>query len=246
MNTTPLVYVFPDNQTVAEKFAEWLAEWIKDQEQAEITIALSGGSTPKVLFKVLAEQYAEKVPWEKVRFFWGDERCVPPDHNDSNYKMTNDLLLAPVGFPADKVHRVLGEINPADANQDYIEQIKNYVPFSNEWPRFDLIILGMGGDGHTASIFPHEMELLTSDEICAVATHPESGQKRVSLTGKVINNARNICFLVTGASKQEKVYKILKQVEEYQDYPAAHIQPTDGSLSWNLDEAAVTLLKSNN
>ncbi len=244
MNSTPLVYVFPDNQTVAEKFAEWLAQWIKDQDQDKITIALSGGSTPKVLFKVLAAQYADEVPWEKVHFFWGDERCVPPDHDDSNYKMTNDLLLTPIGFPEDQVHRVLGEQAPEVANQDYIEKIKAQVPFANDWPRFDLVLLGMGADGHTASIFPHQMELLDSGEICGVATHPESGQKRVSLTGKVINNARNICFLVTGASKQEKIYKILKQVDEYQDYPAAHIQATDGSLSWNLDAAAVALLKS--
>ena len=160
LNPPPLVYVFPDNQTVAEKFAEWLAQWIKDQDQEEVTIALSGGSTPKVLFKVLAERYAKEVPWGKVRFFWGDERCVPPDHEDSNYKMTNDLLLEPVGFPSEQVHRVLGEATPEEANQDYIEQIKKHVPFANDWPRFDLIILGMGGDGHTASIFPHEMLLI--------------------------------------------------------------------------------------
>lgn len=239
----PAVYVFPDNQTVAEKFAEWLNQWCQEQTGEKITIALSGGSTPKVLFKVLAEKYANSMPWEKIHFFWGDERCVPPDDADSNYKMTKELLLDPVGFPANQIHRVLGEIDPNEAAEQYEAVILEQVQQAAGLPVFDLMILGMGGDGHTASIFPHQMELLDSDQICAVATHPESGQKRVSLTGKVINQSRQICFLVTGDSKKEKVYEIFKKEGNYQDYPAAHIHAKNGQLSWNLDEAAVALLK---
>lgn len=241
--STPLVYVYPDNQTVAEKFAEWLVIWAKDQEQEKLTIALSGGSTPKVLFEVLAEKYAHNMPWEKIHFFWGDERCVPPDHTESNFKMTNDLLLQPIYFPGEQTHRVLGEMEPEAAARAYEEVIANIVDQEDGWPVFDLIILGMGADGHTASIFPDNMTLLDADTVCAVATHPESGQQRVTLTGKALNKARQICFLVTGDSKKEKVYEIFKKEGKYLDYPAAHIQPVNGQLSWNLDEAAVALLK---
>jgi 6-phosphogluconolactonase len=241
--STPAAYVFPDNQTVAEKFAEWMNQWCNEQTGDKITIALSGGSTPKVLFKVLAEKYADSMPWEKIHFFWGDERCVPPDDDDSNYKMTNELLLQPIGFPAEQTHRVLGEIDPQVAAEKYEELIEEVVDQVDGWPVFDLMILGMGGDGHTASIFPHEIHLLDSEKVCAVATHPESGQKRVSLTGKAINGSRQICFLVTGDSKKEKIYEIFKKEGVYLDYPAAHIEAKNGQLSWNLDEAAVALLK---
>ena len=241
--TSPQVYVQPDNQAVAQAFAQWLVDWTKAQEQEIITIALSGGSTPKVLFQILATQYAEAMPWEKIHFFWGDERCVPPDDAESNYKMTKELLLDPVHFPAAQVHRVQGEIAPEAAARAYEQVIAQVVPQQDGWPIFDLMILGMGSDGHTASIFPHQMELLNSDTVCAVATHPDSGQTRVTLTGKAINRSRQICFLVTGSSKQEKVYEIFQQTGHYQDYPAAHIKALDGQLSWNLDEAAVALLK---
>lgn len=240
---TPLVYVAADNQSVAENFAVWFKEWTNAQSGERITVALSGGSTPKVLFRVLADKYAEDIPWQKIHFFWGDERCVPPDHDDSNFKMTKNLLLDPINFPESQVHRVQGEIDPAVAAEAYEQKIRLVVEEKDSWPIFDLIILGMGSDGHTASIFPHEMELLESDRICAVATHPDSGQKRVSLTGKVLNNARQVCFLVTGESKKEKVFEIFKEKGHYQDYPAFHIRPKNGKLSWNLDEAAVALLK---
>lgn len=241
--SSPLVYVQPDNQSVAEEFAKWLVDWAQEQDRDKITIALSGGSTPKVLFKVLAEQYADAMPWEKIHFFWGDERCVPPDDDDSNFKMTHELLLKPINFPEAQTHRVLGEVDPEEAARAYEQVIADVVDHEEGWPVFDLIMLGMGSDGHTASIFPHEMELLEADTVCAVAIHPDSGQRRVSLTGKVLNRARQICFLVTGESKKEKVYEILKQKGNYQDYPAAHIQPVNGQLSWNLDETAVALLK---
>jgi 6-phosphogluconolactonase len=191
----------------------------------------------------LAEKHANDIPWQKIHFFWGDERCVPPGHADSNYGMTRALLLDPLNIPAVQVHRVFGEVDPEEAARKYEEIIGEHVPQKEGLPVFDLIILGMGSDGHTASIFPHEMELLDANHWCAVATHPESGQRRITLTGKVLNQAKQICFLVTGDSKKEKVFQILKQTGTYLDYPAAHIAPIDGTLSWNLDEAAVALLK---
>jgi len=243
MDDTPLVFVSVDNQSVAENFAEWFKTWSNKQSGARITIALSGGSTPKVLFQALAEKYAEDIPWHKIHFFWGDERCVAPTHDDSNYKMTKTLLLDPINFPENQVHRVKGEIDPEVAAEDYERQIRLHLEEKEAWPAFDLIILGMGSDGHTASIFPHQMELLESDRICAVATHPDSGQKRVSLTGKVLNNAHQVCFLVTGDSKKEKIVEIFNEQGQYQAYPAFHIRPVHGALSWHIDKAAAALLK---
>ena len=141
-------------------------------------------------------------------------------------------------MPEANVHRVLGENDPVQEAQRYGKEIEDGLPSANGLPQFDLIILGMGADGHTASIFPHEMELLDSKEVCAVATHPESGQKRVSLTGQVINNARVVTFLVTGASKAEKVVEIFNQSGDWKSYPASYIKPDSGELTWYLDKAA--------
>ena len=227
--------IFDTPQAVAEAFARDLAQRIAAADQ--LTIALSGGSTPKLLFDYVAAEYAD-IDWSKVHLYWGDERCVPPTDDDSNYKMTVTHLLSKIDMPEANVHRVLGENDPVQEAQRYGKEIEDGLPSANGLPQFDLIILGMGADGHTASIFPHEMELLDSKEVCAVATHPESGQKRVSLTGQVINNARVVTFLVTGASKAEKVVEIVNQSGDWKSYPASYIKPDSGELTWYLDKAA--------
>ncbi|MEL7342864.1 MAG: 6-phosphogluconolactonase, partial [Bacteroidota bacterium] len=169
-------------------------------------IALSGGSTPRLLFEYLSEHFRESIPWGDVHLWWGDERCVPPDHEESNYLMTKETLLKGVILPPENVHRIKGENSPADEAVRYANEMKKSIPQKNDLPVFDLIYLGLGTDGHTASIFPDRMDLLTSTDLTAVASHPESGQTRISLTGPVLNNARKIAFLVTGASKAELVY----------------------------------------
>ena len=225
-----------DPSAVAEDFSRFFFEALKDKDH--FTVALSGGSTPKLLFKLWAEQYATAIDWSKIRFFWGDERCVPPNHEESNYGMTKSLLFNHIDIPEENIHRVIGEADPEAEAARYADEIGDNTDSEDGYPVFDLIILGMGGDGHTASIFPHEMELLEVERFCAVATHPESGQKRVSLTGPVINRARSVAFLVTGASKVEKVSSILGGAADAKLYPAAHIQPASGDLHWFLDEAA--------
>ncbi|MEM6348609.1 MAG: 6-phosphogluconolactonase [Bacteroidota bacterium] len=220
---------------VAEGFAAWLAERIVPGKAFHL--ALSGGSTPKILFAHLAEHYQNKISWADLHLWWGDERCVPPDHADSNYRMTKELLIDHVGIPSENVHRVIGEADPTEEAQRYGAEIDRIIPQKVGLAAFDLIMLGMGSDGHTASIFPHQMELLESKETCVVATHPESGQIRVSLSGPVINNADAVAFLVTGTSKTEKVEAIFSGSEESKIYPAAHIAPR-GELFWFLDEAA--------
>lgn len=222
---------------VARDFAEFFEHWLKNQEK-DVYVALSGGSTPAVLFRLWAEEYRDRIDWEKVHFFWGDERCVPPDDEESNFKMADDLLMSRVGVPSCNIHRLRGEL-PAEAESGrYGEEIEECLPIENGWPVFDLIILGMGGDGHTASIFPHQIELMEADDICAVAEHPVTGQERITLTGKVLNNARNIAFLVTGKSKADKVAAILNEGEGASEYPAAHIQPAHGQLYWFMDQKA--------
>lgn len=221
---------------VAREFADFLAAKVSGKQSFQI--ALSGGSTPMILFDLLAKEYADRLPWEKLHFYWGDERCVPPTHDDSNFKMTESRLLSQVPIPKENIHRILGESDPEKEAARYSAEILKNVPLSNLYPRFDMIILGMGPDGHTASIFPHQMELLDKARICEVATHPESGQKRITLTGPVINNAERIAFLVTGGNKKAKVKEILEKSGNWKLYPAAHVQPTDGQLIWFLDAAA--------
>ncbi len=224
--------VFENSQAVAEAFAEFLS---KEIEKATIFhLALSGGSTPKLLFAYLAKEYADKIDWKKVHLYWGDERCVPPTDDESNYKMTNDLLLKHIDIPFENIHRVLGNRDPEEEAIRYGKEIEWNLPLENTMPIFDLIILGMGGDGHTASIFPHEMKFIVSDKTCVVATHPTSGQKRISLTGEVINQAKQVHFLVTGGSKSKVVKEISTQTGDYESYPAAHIE----GATWWLDELA--------
>jgi 6-phosphogluconolactonase len=236
------IKIYKDSKEVAKAFAEYLSDLIKNKK-GEVFMALSGGSTPKILFALLAEDtYATKIDWSKVHLFWGDERCVPPTHADSNYKMTFEQLLSKITIPSENIHRVLGENDPETEAIRYSQEISSIVPKENDLPHFDLIMLGMGDDGHTLSIFPHQMQLLESDKICEIATHPESGQKRVTLTGTIANNAKVLAFLVTGKNKAEKVLEITKQQNNWNKYPASYINPSNGELYWFLDEDAADLI----
>ncbi len=233
---------YKDGKEVSAAFADYLVSLIGTKNGA-VYIALSGGSTPKLLFALLAEDtYKNKIDWSKVHLFWGDERCVAPDHADSNYKMTHEQLLSKINIPSGNIHRVLGENDPEEEAKRYSKEIASLLPKENNLPVFDLVMLGMGDDGHTLSIFPHQMELLESDKICEVAVHPSSGQKRVTLTGTIANNAKNVAFLVTGKSKAEKILEILKQQKDWNKYPASYINPSKGTLYWYLDEAAAELV----
>ena len=227
--------IFKTPDALASAFADQLVNLSSDKEV--IHVALSGGSTPKLLFEILANKYKNH-DWSRLRFYWGDERCVGPDDSESNYLMAKTLFFDPVNIPSEYIFRVLGENNPKQEAQRYGNLLYELLPLVNELPCFDLIYLGMGRDGHTASIFPHEMELIEHREVCAVATHPISGQKRVTLTGPVINNARSIVFLITGKAKYPRIKSILKDQRDFENLPAAYIKPTHGHLTWYLDDAA--------
>lgn len=239
--------VFDNLNDLNKDFTLWLKEILAKKES--ISIALSGGSTPKSLFSYWSKNHADDIDWKKIKFFWGDERCVWPNDDDSNYKMAKDHLFDHVPVNPENIYRIRGENDPYKEARSYEEVLRNELEETNELgvPQFDIIMLGMGDDGHTASIFPHEMNLWDSSNLCVVATNPTTRQMRVSLSGKTINAAKNVVFLVTGAPKAKKVQAVIENNEEAQSkYPAAKVQPNSGNLIWFLDGYAGKLLKKKN
>jgi 6-phosphogluconolactonase len=230
--------VLKNADELSEKFEQILLE-VLGHGKRPINIALSGGSTPKVVFDFLAENYKNKIDWNRINFFWGDERCVSSDHPESNYLMAQEHLFNKINISPKNIFRIDGGNNPKLEAQKYSEVICKNVPFKNGLPAFDLIMLGLGKDGHTASIFPNNIKLIMDKNICAVVEQPVTHQKRITLTGTVINNSKNIIFLVTGESKNKTVDIILNKKEGYEKFPAAHIIPTGGKLIWLLDKEAM-------
>jgi len=224
---------------LSEKFAQILLE-VLGHGKKPINIALSGGSTPKAVFDFLAEYYKTKIDWNRINFFWGDERCVPSNHPENNYLMTQEYLFNKINISPKNIFKIDGGNNPKLETQKYSEVIRKNVPLENGIPSFDLIMLGLGKDGHTASIFQNNIKLIMDKTICAVAEQPVTHQKRITLTGTVINNAKKIVFLVTGESKNKTVDIILNKKEGYEKFPAAHIIPANGDLVWLLDNEAMT------
>ena len=234
--------IYPTKQKVAEQFALYFFDFVKTKNI--VHIALSGGSTPKIVFDELAKNYADKIHWEHIHFYWGDERCVPPTDEDSNYGMTIEHLFSKIEIPEDNVHRILGEKEPQREAFRYANLLEINLDRVNGVPQFDLVVLGMGDDGHTASIFPHEIELWNSNDHCAVATHPGTGQKRITITGQVINAAKEVAFLVTGSNKAKKVGEIVDKKDGYKKYPAGLVMPKSENQLWFLDASAATDITS--
>lgn len=237
------VKVYQNKEEVAAEFSKYFVE--KATADQAFHVALSGGSTPKIVFDVLIDDFSDTINWSNIHLYWGDERCVAPDDADSNYKMTLDHLISKISIPKENIHRMKGEKNPQSEAKRYGKLLEDLLPHELGLPQFDLVILGMGDDGHTASIFPHELNLWVSPDNCEVATHPDSGQKRVSLTGRIINNAKTVVFLVTGENKAEKVKIIVDREEGYLKYPASHVSPKTKDLIWFLDADAAKKLTSN-
>lgn len=236
----PVALVFHDKKSLAKGFTEFFIKLV-DQKTGVFNIALSGGSTPKIWFDYLAENHLNDLPWKRIHFYWGDERCVPPDSEESNFGMTKAHLLNKIEVPEKNIHRIEGELKPEEAAAKYEDLLEENMGVN---PVFDLILLGMGDDGHTASIFPHQIDLWDSKRLCVVAQHPVSGQYRVSLSGKVINNAAAVAFLVTGDDKAERLWEIFENASTSVYYPASLVQPSNGSLHWFLDQEAAHLLET--
>jgi 6-phosphogluconolactonase len=236
----PSIKIFPSTEAIAGEIADMLFELAVTADNGPIHIALSGGNTPKTIFNFLNEKYGSKLSNSRFHFWWGDERCVPPTHDESNFKWAYHCWLQPIGVAESAIHRIKGENNPEDEANRYADEMKNFVGIESGFPCFDLIMLGLGDDGHTASIFPSNSELLTSGRWCEVASHPLSGQKRITFTGKVLNNAKHIVFISTGESKATMVRNVA--IDSDPKFPASHIQPQYGMVTWLIDEDASRML----
>ncbi len=239
-----VIKIYPDAEKLAEEFAQEFILLTNEslRKDEPFTIALSGGSTPELLFLLLGGRLSDAVPWHHIQIFWSDERCVPPDDPQSNFGMTWRTLLSRIEIPSQNIHRIKGENDPEKEALRYSGEVSQFTVSRDGVPVFDLIILGLGEDGHTASVFPGNKELMNSDKICEVALHPFSLQKRITLTPMVINNAASVAFLVTGEKKKVIVEKLFKKNPLSLNYPAAHIVPAHGSLIWYIDKDAGGLL----
>ena len=202
-------------------------------------VALAGGSTPRALYRRLTRPpHRGAIRWERILFFWGDERCVPPGEERSNYRMARETLLDPLRIPPRRVFRMKGEEDPARAALAYEDRIRRHVP--GRPPRFDLVLLGLGEDGHTASLFPGTAALAETRRLVAENYAPKLGEWRITLTYRALNASRRVIFLVSGAKKAGVAAKIVKKQRNYQALPASGVSPRRGSLLWLLDEAAAS------
>lgn len=233
------IYNSPDK--VADTASEIILKELnkKAGKNDDFFLAVSGGSTPKLLFQKMAEKEAE-FNWSFLHIFWVDERCVPPNDKESNFGMAKEFFLNRIKIPQENIHRIKGENDPVKETERYAEEILNILPQKNNLPVFDLIFLGMGSDGHTASIFPGKNLLFNYKNLTGTAEHPDTGQKRITLTYDLINNAKRIVFLVTGKDKAEMINSIhiLKE-----NYPAGKIKPHNDEAEWLLDKEAAGLLQ---
>jgi len=222
---------------LSDAVCDSLFQSISDCDRSNYFIALSGGTTPMAIYRRVAERSITSIiPWDKVHFFWSDERCVPPDHPESNFKMAYDSLLGKISVPSDNIHRIKGEAPVESEAGRYTGVINDLIEDRlNGIPIFDWIFLGLGLDGHTASLFPDSPVLTESKRICAAANHPQTGQDRLTFTFPLINSARRISFLATGSEKSAVVSEILGKKKGYEVFPASRVQPIDGHLDWYLD-----------
>jgi 6-phosphogluconolactonase len=208
------------------------------------TVALSGGSTPKGLYSLLASGRAGAVPWENIHFFWGDERHVPPNHADSNYRMANEAMLAKVPVPAQNIHRVHAEDAAQSAAAAYEQELVRFFQLQQgQFPRFDLIFLGMGPDGHTASLFPGSPGLSENHRLVIANWVEKFNAYRITFTFPVLNHAQNVLFLVGGADKASALHKIFDNENEGEELPAGRIHPS-GKLIWLVERPAASLLST--
>lgn len=235
------VAVLPDAVSLARaaagEFARSAREAVADR--GVFRVVLTGGSTPRATYRLLARgANGRGLSWDRVRFFWGDERCVPPDHESSNYRMARKTLLAALAIPPRRVFRIKGEADPAAAARAYEDIVRR--EFRGRPARFDLVMLGLGEDGHTASLFPGTGALRESGRLVVPNYVPRLDEWRVTMTYPAINAARRVIFLVSGREKSGPVEKILKKRRGWRVLPASAVSPRRGTLLWLLDEAAAS------
>jgi 6-phosphogluconolactonase len=235
----PEIKVLPSTAAIAAEAAtriEQIAE-AAIELNGRFSIGLAGGSTPKTLYQLLAEKYRAAIQWAKVEVFFGDERCVPPDHADSNYRMARETLLGQVPIPRDNLYRMRGEIDPQEAAKEYGVMLKEKFGDGG----LDVILLGLGEDAHTASLFPGTEALNEAKHRCVAnyAEHSTTGKSwRLTLTAPFINRSHQVLFLVVGENKADALRHVLEGETDPQRYPAVLIRPQSGKLTWLIDPAA--------
>jgi len=242
-----MIEIFANSQELARGAAEYFVARSGEAvaQKGFFTVALSGGSTPQALYQLLAdvhEPFHAQAPWSRTHFFWSDERHVPPDHPDSNYRMAHEAMLSRVPVPESNIHRVPSE-NPdaAAAANEYEQTILQLTKQSV--PQLDLILLGLGSDGHTASIFPGSEVLHETQRLVAAPWVEKFNTYRITMTLPLLNNGASVLFLVSSAEKAEIVKKVMEGPKQY---PAQAVQPTHGQLLWMLDKDAAAGLSSGN
>ena len=235
------IAIYPDTDTLSHEAAQYIVRLANEAivTRGRFSIALSGGSTPKALYGLLAtEPYLSQINWSSVEIFWSDERCVPPDDPDSNYAMANEVLLSKIPIQLHQVHRMPAEKADRDAaSQDYTLEMQR-VFGTNGIPAFDLIQLGMGPEGHTASLFPHQQSLREQERLVMPVSVPKPPPPRLTFTPPLLNAARHVLFLVTGSEKAGAVQAVLEGPYQPEEYPTQLVRPAAGEVTWMLDTAA--------
>ncbi|MEP6719468.1 MAG: 6-phosphogluconolactonase [bacterium] len=244
MKDQPKLFVFDAPEQVAraaaERFVEYSIAGIR--EHGSFAVALAGGSTPRTAYEFLGtDEFKGHVDWSSVHLFFGDERMVPPDSPESNYRMVIDSLISRVELPLENVHRIIGETTPSESAERYEADLKQFFQ-SVDWPRFDLVLLGMGADGHAASLFPGSDVLKEEVKWVAATTQPQTGQDRITLSLPVINYAERVTFMVTGNEKAATLARVLRSEPAYEELPAQKVRPVNGFLEWLIDRAAAAKL----
>ena len=240
--------VLPTPAATAEAAARLFADAAGNAAQSRgvARIAISGGTTPKAMFALLADPaqpFLKQVAWDKLELFWVDERCVGPEDAESNFRMTNEALLSKVPLPAERVHRMEAELEPEVAASRYESEIRNTFKLEGaETPTFDLVLLGMGDDGHTASLFPHTEALNEMNHIVVPNHVPQKDTWRITLTWPVINQGREVAFLIEGSAKAQVLHDVLLGPYQPESYPSQIIRPASGRLMFLLDSAAAAKL----
>ncbi len=238
-----LIKIVKSKDELADFFASFLVKQINETPGDQyFSWVLSGGSTPKMIFEKIAICYKDLIDWKKVAIFWGDERCVGPEDAESNYKMARESLLDLVPVPSSNIFRIQGESVPADEAGRYADQFLKNVNTVHGFPRADLLMLGLGEDGHTASIFPSNIQLFSSNKLFETAEHPQTKQKRITATGKIINHAKMVVVVATGENKSSVVARIVNKSNGCDLLPASFIRPEHGEVLWLLDQEAAKKL----
>ena len=244
----PEIIVVSNSEALSRTAADMIIGKIKEvlAHQEKFSLALAGGSTPKGLYSLLAEspEYCDHIPWQRIHFFWGDERHVPPDHAESNFHMASEAMLSKLPVPAENIHRVQAELpDAAKAASDYEQELKRFVRLDTQkLPRLDCVLLGMGPDGHTASLFPGTKALQEKRRLVVSNWVGKFNAHRITMTLPVLNNAAMVIFMISGKNKAEVLKDILEGEYRPELLPAQLIRPVHGRLAWLVDKAAAARL----